>query len=108
MLAFEYLQLNLQGGGARHRAGAKAKVDLVQRVGLARRIGKGNQTVSQLLERRLRNVGVIVPDDAGAGGFLDGGAKSGMIVAPEHLVMARGAIQEQAALFAQIKKSAPD
>src|SRR5207244_3446025 len=52
------------------------------------------------------NVGMIVPDDPDSGRLFDGGAKLRVTVAPEHLVMSRGAVQIQPALFIQVKQSA--
>ena len=81
-------------------------MNFVKRVLFAGRIGQRHQSVAQLLEGRLRNVGVVVPNDAAPGRLFDCGTELRMVVTPQHLVMTGGAVEKQTALFVQIKKAA--
>ena len=51
---------------------------------------------------------MVVPSDPSPYRSRDCRAKLGMIIAPEHLVVARGAIEKQLAPLGEVKQAAPD
>ncbi len=108
MVFLEDFELNFQGGGTGDRTGAKTEMDFVERIGFAGGVGERNEAMRKLFEWSLGDVGVVVPDDSGLRGFARGFREFGMVVAPEHLIVAGGAIEEKAALFAEIEQTAPD
>jgi len=104
---FENLELNFQRPRASNRARAHPEQNRIQRILLSGRVGEFDQHLAKALYRSLRNVGVVVPAYALSRRHFRRLAQLGVPVAPGHLVMPGGAVQEKPALFAQVKKAAP-
>ena len=102
--ALENFELDFQRGGAGDGARAHAQQNRVQRVGFAGRIAERDQAMASHFSGAcgiFEWLSQMTPARVAA---FDCGAQIRVIVAPEHLVMAGGAIQEQAPLLAQIEQ----
>ena len=101
----EHAQLNLQRRRTGHRAGTHAEQDVSSGSLFSGRIAQLDESVCQPFQGGLGDVGVVVPDDAGTRGSRDGRTQLGMVVAPQHLIVTRRAVEVQLALLREIEQA---